>query len=141
MRNVITCWILAQCKLMGVTFLLLAPGLLLLRVPHAIAAALGISLLDALPVLGTGTILIPWSLLRLLQGDTAFGIGLLGIYATISLIRSGLEPKLLGQQLGMDPLLTLLCLYVGFRLWGIGGMLLAPLITVTALHILPDSGR
>ena len=94
--------------------------------------------MDVLPVLGTGTVLIPWSLLKLLGGDIPRCIGLLGIYLTVTLIRSGLEPKLLSRQLGMDPLLTLISLYVGFRLWGIGGMILAPLLSVTVLQLLPQ---
>ena len=138
-RCVIAGWLLAQVKLMGVTFLLLLSGFLLLRISHAPLWALGIALVDAFPILGTGTILIPWSLLMLLQGDIAHGTGLLGIYVIITMVRSALEPKLLGNQLGLDPLLTLVSLYAGFRLWGITGMILAPLLTVTALQVLPGS--
>lgn len=137
-RTAIAGWLLAQCKLMGFTFLLLLAGFLILRIPNALLLALGTALVDAFPVLGTGTVLIPWSLLRFLQGDIAQGIGLAGIYATVSLVRSGLEPKLLGNQLGIDPLVTLISLYAGFRLWGIGGMILAPLLTVTALQVIPE---
>lgn len=138
-RNALGSWLLAQGKLMGITFLILLSGFLLLRIPNGIFLALVTSLVDAFPVLGTGTVLIPWSLLRFLQGDVAQGVGLAGIYATVSLVRSGLEPKLLGRQLGIDPLVTLISLYAGFRLWGIGGMILAPLLTVTALQIIPET--
>ena len=138
-RTAMTGWFLAQCKLMGLTFLLLLLGFMILRIPNGLLLALATSLVDAFPVLGTGTVLIPWSLLRFLQGDIAQGIGLAGIYVTVSLVRSGLEPKLLGHQLGIDPLVTLISLYVGFRLWGIGGMILAPLLTVTALQLIPES--
>lgn len=131
-------WLLAQAKLMGITFLLLLPGFQLLRIGNPFLLAIAVSVVDAFPVLGTGTILVPWSLIRLLQGDTALAVGLLGLYVTVSLVRSMLEPKLVGRQLGLDPLVTLVSLYAGFQLWGIGGMLLAPLLTVTAMQIFPD---
>ena len=133
-------WLLAQLKLMSVTFFILLAGFWLLRISPPLLLAAGICAVDAFPVLGTGTVLLPWSLFRLLQGDTPRFLGLLGIYVTVSLVRSLLEPKLVGKQLGLDPLATLMSLYAGFRLWGIGGMLLAPLLTVTAMQILPERG-
>ncbi len=137
-RQTVCAWMLAQTKLTAVTFGILLAGFTLLRIPRPLLWAFGVSLVDAFPVLGTGTILIPWALIRLLQADTARAIGLAGIYLTVSLIRSALEPRLVGQQLGLDPLVTLIVLYAGFRLWGIGGMLLAPLLTVIILQVLPD---
>lgn len=131
-------WLLAQVKLMGVTFAILAAGFLLLRFPYALLWALAVSLVDALPVLGTGTVLIPWAFVCLLQGDTARAIGLLGVYLTVTLIRTTLEPKLVGRHLGLDPLVTLMALYAGYKLWGIGGMLLAPMLTATILQLVPD---
>lgn len=141
MKKAVGGWILAQIKLMGLTFTILFLGFLLLRIPHALLWAAGVSLVDAFPVLGTGTVLIPWCLISLLQGNTARAIGLAGIYITATLIRSALEPKLVGRHLGLDPLVTLFALYAGYKLWGIGGMILAPLLTVTAIQILPERKR
>ena len=129
-------WLTAQLKLMGVTFLVLTLGFFLLQVSYAPLWAILISLVDALPILGTGTVLVPWSLVCFIQGDTVRGIGLLGIYAVAALLRSALEPKLVGKQLGLDPLLTLLAMYTGYRLWGILGMILSPLLAVTAVQLL-----
>ena len=137
-RQVVSGWLKAQCKLIGVTLVLLIMGFVLLRIPHAFVWAAAVSLVDAFPVLGTGTVLIPWSLICLLQGDGARAIGLLGIYVTVTLTRSVLEPKLLGRHLGLDPLVTLMALYVGFKLWGIGGMILAPMLAVTAIQLVPE---
>lgn len=141
MKNAVTGWLLAQCKLMGLTFAILSLGFLLLRIPYALLWALGVSVVDAFPVLGTGTILLPWALICFLQNDGARAIGLLGIYTVVSLTRSALEPKLVGRHLGLDPLVTLMALYAGYKLWGIGGMILAPLLAVTALQIAPDKGK
>lgn len=138
MKRALGGWLLAQTKLMGLTLLILLLGFLLLRIPQAPLWALGVSLVDAFPVLGTGTVLLPWSLLCFLQQDTARAIGLLGIYATITLTRSLLEPKLVGRHLGLDPLATLITLYIGYKLWGIAGMIFAPLLAVTALQLVPD---
>lgn len=140
-KQVITGWLLAQLKLMGVTFCILFLGLLLLRIPNPLLWAAGVSLIDAFPVLGTGTILLPWALVSFLQQNTAQAIGLVGIYVTVSLTRSGLEPKLIAHQLNLDPLVTLMVMYAGFKLWGIGGMLLAPLLTVTALQVFPEQRK
>ncbi len=137
-KTILFGWLLAQAKLMGVTFTILVLGLILLRIPYALLWAIGISLVDAFPVLGTGTVLLPWCFVSLLQGNTPQAIGLAGIYVTVTLVRSILEPKFLGRHLGLDPLVTLIVLYVGFKLWGIGGMILAPLLAVTAIQLVPE---
>jgi sporulation integral membrane protein YtvI len=139
MKGALSGWLLAQLKLTGITFLLLTLGFRLLRISNPLITALLISAVDAFPILGTGAILLPWSLIRLLQGDAAHAVGLLGVYVTVSLLRSTLEPRLVGRQLGLDPLVTLITLYAGFQLWGIGGMLLAPVLAVTAMQILPEN--
>lgn len=135
MKTALLGWLRAQFRLMLVTFGILVPGLALLRIPLAPVWAGLISLVDAFPVLGTGTVLLPWSLLCFLQKDTARAIGLLGIYVSVSLTRSLLEPRLLGKHLGLDPLATLFALYAGYKFSGLAGMLLAPLLTVAALQL------
>jgi sporulation integral membrane protein YtvI len=134
-------WFLAQLKLTLITFLVLSAGFLLLQISFAPLWAALISLVDALPILGTGTVLLPWSLICLLQGEPIRAVGLLGIYVCAAILRSVLEPKLIGKQLGLDPLLTLLAMYTGYRLWGILGMLLAPLLAVTAVQLLKLSRK
>jgi predicted PurR-regulated permease PerM len=126
-------WLLAQGKLAAVTFGVLCAGFLLLRIRHGILWAGLIAILDALPVLGTGIVLVPWSVVAFAQGEPVLAVGLLSTYAVAAVLRSVLEPKLVGRQLGLDPLVTLVALYAGFRLWGIGGMILAPLLTAVVL--------
>lgn len=123
-------WLKAQVKLCGICFLILLTGFLLLKLPHAPLLALLIALVDAIPLLGTGTVLVPWALVCFLQGQNLRAMGLLGIYAAAALSRSALEPRLVGKQLGLDSLLTLVSLYAGYRFWGFGGMLIAPLLCV-----------
>ena len=129
-------WLKAQAKLSAVTFGLMLLGFFLLRIPRAPFWALTVALVDAFPILGTGAILVPWSILSFLQGDTLPAFGLLGLYAAAALVRSILEPRFLGKHLGLDPLVTLMALYAGYRLWGILGMILAPMLAVAATQLL-----
>lgn len=135
LRRMLRSWLTAQLKLMSVTFCILAAGLALLRIPRSLLWAFVIALVDALPVFGTGTVLIPWALVCFLQGNRVLALGIAGTYATAALTRSILEPKLLGQHLGLDPLAALAALYIGCRLWGIAGMIAAPMITVALLQL------
>ena len=134
-------WVIAQAKLLGITYLLLTLGFFLLRVEYAPVWALGVAAVDALPILGTGVILVPWSLVCLLQQETGRALGLLGLYAATALSRSFLEPRLVGRQLGLDPLVTLIALYTGFRLWGILGMFLMPMLAMTVISMLPETKK
>lgn len=134
-RSAAAGWFLAQCKLMCVTFAIVSLGLLVLRIPYALLWAMGVALVDAFPVLGTGTVLLPWAAVCAVQADIPRAVGLLGVYTVVSLTRSALEPKLVGRHLGLDPLVTLMALYAGYRLWGIGGMIIAPMLTVMAMQL------
>ena len=136
MKTAVFGWLKAQVKLSGVTWGILTAGFCLLKVRHALLWALAVSLLDAFPLLGTGAVLVPWSLGSFLQADTGRAFGLLILYAAVTIIRTTLEPKLIGKQLGLDPLLTVAALYAGYRLWGIMGMLVAPIVTVAGAQLM-----
>ena len=110
----------------------------MLGIPYAPLWSGFIAIVDAVPLLGTGTVLIPWSVVSLLQHRQLQAIGLLILYGITFLTRTALEPRLVGRQLGLDPLLTLAALYVGFLFWGIGGMLLAPLTCVVVKEALAE---
>ncbi|MDO4788122.1 MAG: sporulation integral membrane protein YtvI [Johnsonella sp.] len=115
----------AQLKILFVVACILSVGLLILRVRFALPLALLISLLDFLPIFGTGTVMIPWALLKLVSGEYMYAGGLLILYIATQAIRQLIQPKLVGDSMGMPALYTLLCLFVGFRLAGIGGMVVA----------------
>ncbi len=127
-RSALWGWLKAQGKLCGITLCILLTGFLLLRIPHAPLWAVAVALVDAVPLLGTGTVLLPWALVSLLQHDHLRSVGLLCLYGVAVLTRTVLEPRLVGRQLGLDPLVTLLFLYLGFRFWGILGMILMPML-------------
>ena len=127
-RHTVGGWMKAQAKLAGITYLIVTAGFLLLRIPYGPIWAILVALVDAVPVLGTGTVLLPWALIKLLQRQHLQAIGLICTYGASLLTRTTLEPKLVGRHLGLDPLLTLLFLYLGFRFWGVTGMLFAPIL-------------
>ena len=135
-RSTVFSYLKAQVKLSGVTFCLLLGGFVILGISHAPLWALAIAMIDAFPVLGTGTVLLPWAVFSALQGSTARALGIGGIYTVVCVTRSVLEPKLLGKHLGLDPLLTLMGMYAGFRLFGLPGMILTPMIMVTGAQLL-----
>ena len=134
-RESVGAWMKAQGKLILVTYLLVSAGFLFLRVRNGLFWAALVALVDAVPILGTGTVLVPWALVELLQGQTLRGVGLLVTYGVSLLARTVLEPKLVGRHLGLDPLLTLVFLYVGYRFWGILGMIFAPMAAAAAKSI------
>lgn len=136
LKGTLFCWLKAQGKLMLVTFLVLTAGFLIVGIRYPLLFGLLIAILDALPVLGSGLILIPWSMVQFLAGNTFLGIGLLCIYGAAALTRTALEPRMLGKQMGLDPLLTLLALYTGYRFFGVFGMILFPMGAMFAKQIL-----
>ena len=133
------CWLRTQLILMGITFLELCLGLGLLHIPYFVVTALSVALVDALPVLGTGIILAPWAVFSILSGEYVQGIVLLALWAVTALVRSAVEPRLLGSQIGLHPAATLVALYVGFQAAGVAGMILAPLLLITLKQV-QDSG-
>ena len=127
MKNNIIKVLKGYLKLLIITFAELFAGLLLLESERALQLALLISLLDLLPVFGTGTVLIPWGIYKIATGDYFFGAGLIILYLAITILRNIIEPKIIGKQIGLHPLITLIAVFLGFRLLGIFGIFIFPL--------------
>ena len=118
----------AYAIIFALTFFEILAGLLILCPQYCFIGALGIALIDILPVLGAGLVLIPWGLICLLTGNVFRGVGLIVLYLAVTVIRQTVEPKIIGGSLGIHPLLTLTGIFVGYRLFGVGGMILAPIV-------------
>ncbi len=123
--RVIGGYFLAQFKIMAVVAAMLIVGFLILRVPYGPVWAVLISLLDVLPVFGTGTVLIPWTLIEILSGRYYMAIGLAACWLLTQSVRQMIQPKMVGDSMDLNPLLTLLFLFLGFKFSGLGGMILA----------------
>lgn len=120
----------AQIILSALTFLLSFFGLLILRVEYAALIALLIVIVDILPILGTGSVLLPWALICLLQGNIFMAAGLVILFIVIIIIRKSIEPKVLGERIGLSALATLVSIWVGFKVLGIAGIFLFPLALI-----------
>ncbi len=116
--------------LMLITFVELNIGLLLIGQDNSILLSAIICVVDILPVLGTGTVVIPWALICLITGNIWKAIGLLLIYIVITIVRNFLEPKVIGEQVGLHPLITLLSMFCGLKLIGVLGVFLFPIILI-----------
>lgn len=125
--------------IMSITFVELSIGLTLIGIHNAILIALFISIFDILPVLGTGGIMIPWAIITALQQNYSLAIGLLAVYLVITVIRNIIEPKIVGSQIGLHPVITLISMFVGAKLFGVLGLFGFP-ITLSLLRHLNDTG-
>lgn len=121
------------------TFTELLVGFLIVGVRYAFLLAVLIALLDLVPVIGSGAVLLPWGIVSLLAGNVRVGAGLLILYGVITLVRQIAEPKIVGNSLGLHPLATLAAMYVAFRLFGAVGLILGPCIALIAKVILQQS--
>ena len=136
LKDVLYKYVKAYGILLLLTFALLLVGFWILGVDYAFLLAFLIALADLLPVIGVGTILIPWGIVMLLQKNFFVGFGLLILFLVMSLIRQVAEPRVLGKSLGLHPLLTLFATYVGFVLFGLLGMILAPMVALLVKRVL-----
>lgn len=115
----------AQFKIMGVIYIVIAIGLMLLDVDYAWLIGFGIAFLDMLPVFGTGTVLIPWAVVKLFSGSYEAAIGMVILYVVALLVHQLIQPKLIGESVGMNPFATLFFMYIGYRFSGVIGMIIA----------------
>ncbi len=122
----------AYLWLLLLTFAELLVGFLILGVDYAVLLSALIALVDMLPVLGVGTVLVPWSIILLLQKNYYLGFGLLILFFAVTVLRQIIEPKLVGKTLGLHPLLSLFASYAGWQLFGFFGMLVGPFLAMLA---------
>ena len=120
-------WLKTQGSIMVFTVIICTAGLFLMGNPYSILLGIGIGLLDALPIFGTGTVLIPWAVFSLISRDWKYGIGLFLIYIICYFLRQIMEAKVMGNKVGLTPLETLISMYVGMKLFGLLGFILGPI--------------
>lgn len=125
LKNAVGGYFKAQFKIEIWIYLLILIGLFILEIPYAPLIALGMALLDFLPFFGTGIVLFPWAVIRFLSADYKMAIGLILIWAVSQLVRQFIQPKIVGDSIGMKPIPTLFLLYIGYKVAGMLGMILA----------------
>ena len=124
--NTLLVYIRSYSLLFLMTYVELALGFQILGIPYAPIIGLMVAIFDILPVLGTGGILLPWTVILLVMKNIPMGIGMFVLYLIITIIRNTMEPKLVGKQIGLHPLATMISLYVGLKVIGFWGMLIFP---------------
>lgn len=135
----------AYLLIVCVTFAEMSIGLTVLRLAgifesnYIVIIAAITAIVDIIPVLGTGTVIIPWAVYSLIMGDIAMAIGLFVIYAVITVVRQVIEPKLVAGQLGLSPIITIAALYFGLKIFGVLGMFIMPVLVIM-LKLLNDEG-
>ena len=115
----------AQFKIMGVMYIVLAVGLTIIGVKYGWIWAAGIAFLDMLPVFGTGFVLWPWTVIKLLSGNYGMAAGMLIIYAICQITHQMIQPKLIGDSVDLNPFATLFFMFIGYKLKGMLGMIIA----------------
>lgn len=132
-------FIRAYAILIMITFIELSIGLSILKIPNSILFAALIAVIDILPILGTGGVLLPWAAICIITGNVSLAVGLVILYVVVLVIRQTLEPKVVGNQIGLHPIITLMCMFVGAQLFGFIGLFLLPIL-VTILKNMNDEG-
>ena len=140
-RTAVTVYIRSYLCLFLITFSLLWAGFALLGVPYKLGLSFGIALFDLMPILGVGGILMPWGTIGLLMGNLKIGLGIWGLYLVITAVRNAVEPKLVGHQIGLHPLATLVAMVVGLKLAGLPGMMLLPISLVAFTRLRQSAVR
>lgn len=132
-------YVKAYLVIMAITFVELMIGFVIIGVPNPIGAAAAIALFDFLPVYGAGTVILIWTIIELLLGNVSYAIGLGIIGIVVSVVRYIIEPKILGSRLGISPIAVLLSILIGFRVFGVVGLIFAPMV-VQILVVLHNNG-
>ena len=130
----------AQATLILVSFIISIIGLYILKfagfaIEFPLLIALGIGFVDALPILGSGTVMVPWAILSAINGDLKLGIAILVLFIIMSVVRQFLEPRLVSKNIGVHPIFTLIAMYTGFKFIGIMGLLIGPIILIVFKNI------
>ena len=134
--NVIGQYIRAQLILITISFVICTVGFTIIGAESPLAMGLFTGVMDIIPVLGPGTLIIPWAVWSFIVGDIGFGIGLLIIYVIVSVTRYILEPKIVGDKVGLHPLAALAAIFIGMKLFGLIGLILGPIVLAVILAML-----
>ena len=130
--DIILNFVLGYAKIMLITFFELMLGFIILGIKHSIIIAALISIIDLLPIIGTGTVLLPWSVFQFLQNNFKLGFGIAILYIIICIVRNFLEPKIIAEHIGMNPLFILISMFIGLKIAGIIGIIIFPVSLIVA---------
>ena len=139
-KGLIGGYFLAQFRIMCVVALILAAGFLVLGVRYGVLLAFLTAILDFLPIFGTGTVLFPWAVVKLFAGEYAYATGLILLYILTQVVRQIIQPKIVGDSVGLSPMPTIILLFVGYRVAGVFGMIVAVPVGIIVLNLYEEGG-
>jgi len=130
----------AEITLVFVSFIISLAGFYIfmfagLNIKYPLLIALVIAFVDALPILGSGTVMVPWAVISALDGDINLGISIVSLWILMCIVRQFLEPKVISNKIGIHPIFTLIAMYTGFKLIGVIGMLIGPIVLIIIKNI------
>jgi len=130
----------AEAILIFISFIISLIGLYIfhfakMNVPYPLIMAIAIAFVDALPILGSGTIMLPWAVICAINGDISLAIAILVLWAIMSIVRQFIEPRIVGKQIGIHPIFTLIAMYTGYKFIGVIGMLVGPIVLIILKNI------
>ena len=128
-------YVRAEVIISAGVFAILLVGFLLIGQPYAVLLALLLAVLDFIPIIGSGTVMVPWAVIDLVTGSWTHALGLMVVWGIICVFRRVAEPKAVGSQTGLSPILSLISMYVGMRLAGVLGMILGPIVCLVAINV------
>lgn len=128
-------YVKSQLILSAGVFLILTIGFLLMRQPYGLLLAFGLSVLDFIPIIGSGTVMVPWAVVDMVLGNYGEAAALMSVWGVIALFRRFAEPKILGDQTGLSPILSLVGIYVGMKAGGVLGMVVGPLLLLVCINL------
>lgn len=128
-------YVKAQLILSAVIFFILLVGFVVIRQPYSVLLAFLLAVLDFIPIIGSGTVMVPWAVIDVFTGDWRHAVELMVIWGVVALFRRAAEPKVVGDQTGLSPILSLMSIYVGMKLGGVLGMILGPVLCMVVLNI------
>ncbi|MBR3720962.1 MAG: sporulation integral membrane protein YtvI [Clostridia bacterium] len=134
------CYLKAQMKLILISFIISLIGLYIfsiigMNIRYPLIAAIGIAIVDALPIFGSGTVMVPWAIISAFNGDIRLGVSLLVLWIIMCIVRQIIEPKIVSGQIGIHPIFTLIAMYTGFRFLGFIGLFIGPIVLIILKNI------
>ncbi len=134
------CYLKAQFTLIFISFIISLIGLYIfsivgMKVPYPLLSAIGIAIVDALPIFGSGTVMVPWAIISACNGDVTLGISILVLWIIMSIVRQLVEPKIVSGQIGIHPIFTLIAMYTGFKFMGFFGIYVGPIVLIILKEI------
>ncbi|MCR5146217.1 MAG: sporulation integral membrane protein YtvI [Clostridia bacterium] len=134
------CYLKAQMKLVFISFVISLIGLYIfsisgMNVKYPLLIAIGIAIVDALPIFGSGTVMVPWAIISAFNGDIKLGVAILVLWIIMCVVRQIIEPKIVSGQIGIHPIFTLIAMYTGFRFLGFIGMFVGPIVLIILKNI------